>query len=111
MAESIRFYFDEHVPWAVAHGLSQRGVDVLTVQQAGRSGLSDSEQLAFATLQGRVVTTHDPDFLQLTADGIEHAGITFCYANKYQPGALLQAILIVHGAMSAEDMRNHVEFL
>lgn len=111
MAESIRFYFDEHVPRAVAHGLRQRGVDVLTVQEAGRSGLPDSEQLAFATIQGRAVMTHDPDYLELAASGIEHAGITFCYSTKYQPGALLQALLMVHGAMSADEMRNHVEYL
>ena len=110
MAEP-RFYFDEHVPRAVAHGLRHRGVDVLTVQEAGRSGLSDSDQLAFAAAQGRVVMTHDPDYLQLAAAGIEHAGITFCYSTKYEPGALLQALLIVRAAMSAEEMRNHVEYL
>lgn len=105
------FYFDEHVPRAVAHGLRHRGLDVLTVQEAGRSGLPDADQLAFATAQGRVVMTHDADYLQLAAVGIEHAGITFCYSTKYEPGALLQALLIVHGAMSAEEMRNHVEYL
>lgn len=44
--EQIRFYLDEHIPSAVARGLRHRGVDVLTVQEAGRSGLSDPEQLA-----------------------------------------------------------------
>lgn len=29
MAEKIRFYFDEHVPRAVARGLRRRGVEVL----------------------------------------------------------------------------------
>jgi hypothetical protein len=28
--------------------------------------------------------THDPDFLQLAATGIDHAGIAFCYATKYR---------------------------
>lgn len=92
-------------------GLRQRGIDILTAQDAGRAGLSDAEQLAFATAQGRVTMTHDPDFLELAASGIEHAGITFCYSTKYQPGALLQALLIVHGVMSADEMRNHVEYL
>ena len=111
MAEAISFYFDEHVPWAVANGLRQRGIDILTVQEAGRTGLSDAEQLAFARAQGRVTMTHDTDFLELAANGIEHAGLTFCYLTKYPPGALLQALLIVHGAMTAEEMLNHVEYL
>jgi hypothetical protein len=111
VAESIRFYFDEHIPWAVAHGLRQRGVDVLTSQEAGQSGLPDADQLAFATVQGRVMMTHDPHYIELAARGVEHAGIAFCYSTKYQPGALLQALLIVHGAMTAEEMRDHVEYL
>ncbi len=43
--EQLRFYLDEHVPNAIAQGLRRRGVDVLTVQQAGRAGLTDSAQL------------------------------------------------------------------
>lgn len=111
MAEAIRFYLDEHVPFPVASGLRQRGVDVLTVQEAGRSGLPDSEQLAFATAQGRVTMTHDPDYLELAATGVQHAGVTFCRANKYAVGPLIQALLVVYGVMSPEEMRNHVEFL
>ena len=45
MAEEVRFFFDQHLPYAVADGLRRRGVDVLTVQEAGRCGLLDSQQL------------------------------------------------------------------
>ena len=38
----------------------------------------------------------------------EHAGITFCYLTKYPPGALLQALLIVHGAMTPPRRRNYL---
>ena len=111
MAEAIRFYFDQHVPWAVTQGLRQRGVDVLTAQEAGRCGLSDSDQLAFATAEGRVMMTHDPDYLELAAKGVQHAGITFCYAIKHAPGPLVQALLIVHGVLDRDEMRNRVEYL
>jgi hypothetical protein len=46
--EQVKFYLDENVPRAVAEGLRRRGVDVLTVQEAENSGLSDHEQLTFA---------------------------------------------------------------
>ncbi len=75
--ERIKFYFDEHVPQAVADGLRRRGVDVLIVQAAGRSGLPDDEQLVFAFQQRRVLMTMDSDYLILAAQGMSHAGIAY----------------------------------
>lgn len=77
--EQIEFYLDEHIHSAVAEGLRRRGVNVLTVQDAGRTGLSDREQLAFALSERRVMVTMDSDFLKLAVEGIAHAGIG--YAN------------------------------
>ena len=73
--EQIKFYLDEHIPNAVTQGLRRRGVDVLTVQEAGRSGLSDFEQLTFAFNQQRMMITMDSDFLNLASQLIAHAGI------------------------------------
>jgi predicted nuclease of predicted toxin-antitoxin system len=61
LAGQIKFYFDEHVPRAVARGLERRGVNVLTAQDAGHLGISDREQLVFALQQERVVVTMDSD--------------------------------------------------
>jgi hypothetical protein len=47
VADPIRSYLDQHIYGAVAHGLRQRGFDVLTAQDAGRCGLPDPDQLAF----------------------------------------------------------------
>ena len=41
----IRFFTDEHVSKAVVMGIRRRGVDVLTVPEAGTLGASDAEQL------------------------------------------------------------------
>jgi len=57
--EQISFYLDEHIHRAVADGLRRRGVKVLTVQEARRSGLSDREQLSFALSEQRVMVTMD----------------------------------------------------
>ena len=51
MAEPIRFYMDQHFPAPITQGLRQRGIDVLTAQQAGRCGLPNADQLSFATLE------------------------------------------------------------
>jgi predicted nuclease of predicted toxin-antitoxin system len=74
VAERVNFYLDEHVPRAVVSGLRRRGVDVLTLQEAGMLGAEDEAHLALATQQGRVIFTQDADFLRLHATGIEHAG-------------------------------------
>jgi predicted nuclease of predicted toxin-antitoxin system len=55
--ERIRLYTDEHVPRAVVRGLRERGVDVLTVSEAGRLGMTDEEHLRFARREGRVLFT------------------------------------------------------
>ena len=52
---SIRYYVDEHVGKAVVRGLRQRGVDVVTVVEAGMLSATDEAQLAFAVKAGRVI--------------------------------------------------------
>ena len=58
MAEGLRYYFDEHVHSAIAHGLQARGIFVLTAQAAGRAGkrIPDDEQLAYARAQRLVLS-------------------------------------------------------
>jgi uncharacterized protein DUF5615 len=111
VADPIRFYFDQHLPAAVTQGLRQRGVDVLTAQDAGRCGLPDAEQLQFATTEERVMVTFDSDYLALAASGVAHAGIAWCPATKYLVGQLVHALLLLHGVLDRDDMRNHVEYL
>jgi hypothetical protein len=101
---------DEHVPSAVTAGLRLRGVDVLTVQEAVMVGATDQDQLAFAARQGRVLFTHDADFLRLHAAGTNHAGIA--YAPQQMPvGQIVRALMLIYQVLEPADMRNHVEFL
>ena len=37
----IPFYMDEHVPKAITNGLRLQSIDVLTVQEDGRTGIPD----------------------------------------------------------------------
>ncbi len=83
----MKFYLDEHIPKGVVEGLRRRGVDLLTVQEAGRSGDSDEKQLAFAAREGRVLVTFDDDFLRLDAAGIPHTGVgrsSYCSSLAFQ---------------------------
>ena len=111
MAERIQFYMDQHIPGAVTQGLRQRGVEVLTAQDARRCGVPDAEQLLFATTENRVVVTFDPDYLALHAANVRHAGVAWCPARKYTVGQLLHALLLLHAVLHRDEMRNHVEYL
>src|SRR5437879_1377907 len=77
MAEKIKFYTDEHIAKAVAHGLRQRGVNVVTTAEAGMLGATDEQHLAWAKAQGRVFVTHDRDFPRLAAATSDHGGLVF----------------------------------
>lgn len=111
MAEAVRYYTDQHVPRPVVDGLRRRGIDVLTAQEAGRCGLRDPDQLAFAASENRVLVSFDPDFLALHQAGTAHDGIAWCPAIKYSIGELIQMLVLLHAVIPPDEMRNHVEHL
>ncbi|MFQ5733002.1 MAG: DUF5615 family PIN-like protein [Planctomycetaceae bacterium] len=111
MAETeIRFHLDESVTVAIVLPLRQRGIDVTTSAEADLLEATDEEQLEFAASQGRVLITHDADFLAL-ADTAEHAGIGYCHQRRYSVGELLQSLLLIHGCTSPEEMSGRVQYL
>jgi predicted nuclease of predicted toxin-antitoxin system len=60
---SVFLYMDENVHGSITMGLRRREVDVLTVQEDSRSGVSDSEVLDRATVLQRVLFSQDDDLL------------------------------------------------
>lgn len=107
---SIRFYTDEHVSRAVIRGLRQRGVDVLTVADAGMLEATDEAHLERALGEGRVLFTQDSDFLRLAAGGVPHAGIV--YTRQHTPvGTIIHGLMLVYQLLSAEEMHGHIEYL
>ncbi len=108
--EQIRFYLDEHIPNAIAQGLRRRGVDVLTVQEAGRAGLPDSAQLTFALSQRRLLVTMDSDFLILASRSMSYAGIAYVGRSR-SIGAVIGSLMLLYDVLTLDDMMNHVEFL
>src|SRR6266516_1446372 len=106
-----RFHLDEHLSGSIAAGLRRRHVDVTTTREAGLAGAEDAVQLAFATSAGRVIVTQDADYLRLHAKGIAHAGIVYYPQRSLSIGEVLSGILLIHGLLSREEMKNHVEFL
>ncbi|MFO0892891.1 MAG: DUF5615 family PIN-like protein [Isosphaeraceae bacterium] len=111
MGEPLRFFMDQHVPSPVSRALGRHGIDAETAQGAGRCGLTDAEQLDYATASGRVLVSFDSDFLSLHQTGQGHAGIAWCPEQKYSIGQLIQVLLLLHGVLDRDAMKNHVEYL
>jgi predicted nuclease of predicted toxin-antitoxin system len=94
-----RLYADEDFPLGAVLILRGFGHDVLTVQEAGRSGAEDFEVLADATADGRVVLTHNHrDYRRLHRSSQLHAGIISCTHDDNDLPGLAQRI---HDAISA----------
>lgn len=73
---SLALYMDENVAGQITKGLRNRNVDVLTVQEDGRSGCPDPVVLDRATEPGRVMFSQDRD-LPDEAEYRQREGIHF----------------------------------
>ncbi|HEY6390593.1 MAG TPA: DUF5615 family PIN-like protein [Bryobacteraceae bacterium] len=107
----IRFHLDEHISTGVAAGLRRRGIDVTTTADAGLLGADDAVQLAFAVSHGRVMVSHDTDFLRLHAEGTTHSGIAYCPVGGLTAGELLRGLVLIYDLLSVKEMANRIEFL
>lgn len=107
----IRFHLDEHISGGLATGLRRRKIDVTTAAEAGLIGATDLAHIEFAASSGRVVVTHDDDFLRLHAQGMAHAGIAYCQQQSMSVGEMLRRVVLIHDLLSPEEMAGRVEFL
>lgn len=110
----FRLYVDEDAPLAFAVALLNRGVNVLTTQEAGNVGKSDVEQLVFAIKEERAFFTHNKkDFVLLHKEyhsaGKGHPRIIL--SNRLPVGVLLRRVMRLWFSLSREEMKDRLEFL
>ena len=110
-----RFLLDEHV-WG---GLVQLGieieVDVLLVQTRLPAGADDSEVLAFAASEQRILlTSNAQDFAPLVMDwflsGREHWGVVIV-PGQADRSLLSRALRNIVNTCTAEDFQNSYRFI
>ena len=111
MSEKIRFHLDENVDPDIARALRRMGVDVTTTSEVGLKSQSDEAQLAFAYEQGRVIFTHDADFLRLAKQSTDHCGIVFSPKTARTMGDLIRYLALMAEVYQPEEMYGMVEFL
>jgi hypothetical protein len=75
----MKLFADEDFDHRVVARLRTFGHDVVTVMDAGRRGVADEDQLAYATAEGRALLTFNrSDFHALHRRQTAHAGIITC---------------------------------
>ncbi len=114
---TIRLYFDEDsMRYVLINALRARGIDVQTALEVEMIERSDEEHLEFATAQGRVLCSFNVgDFYRLhtsyMAQHKSHPGIILARQQQYAVGEHMRRLLKLMAHVTAEDMRNRVEFL
>jgi len=106
---------DEHVHQAITKELRQRGVNVLTVQEDGRTSFPDSIILDRATEIKRVMFSQDQDFLveakRRQTAGINFAGVIYARQSHVYIGDCIRDLELIAKACNPEDCANYVQYL
>ncbi len=114
---TIRLYCDEDsIQHALVASLRKRGVDIQTALEAGTVGQPDERQLEYAAAHGRALCSFNvADFFRLHAEWVarqrSHAGIVLARQQHYSIGEQMRRLLRLLASVSAEEMRNRLEFL
>ena len=95
----------------MAQALRRRGIDVLTMSEAGLLGKPDPELLAYARSAQRVLVTHDTDFLRLAHQQPDHAGIAYCAHGSRTMGQIVESLILIHELFRPDEMVGRVEYI
>jgi hypothetical protein len=111
MPQTIRFHLDETCRTALATGLRLRGIDVTTTPDVGLLGAMDPVQLAHAHSQGRVLFTHDADFVALHQGGAQHSGIVYCHQYRHPLGEVIRRLVSLWSTREAGKLVGQLIYL
>jgi predicted nuclease of predicted toxin-antitoxin system len=111
----LKIYTDENVDIRVAEGLRMRGLRAFSAIEKGMSGKTDTEHFKYVSEIQAVIFTHDHHFVQIARklteeDGV-HWGVIFVEMNKLSVGECIKRLAIYAEILSAEEMKNQIEFL
>ncbi len=112
---SIAFYMDENVHRAITNGLRIRNVEVLTVQEDGRTSFPDPIILDRATELDRVLFSQDDDFLveatHRQQEKINFSGVIYAHKLRVSVGDCIRDLEIIAKAAYPEELANRIQYL
>ena len=111
----LRIYTDENVDVRVAEGLKKRGIEAFSAKEKRMIGATDLKHFNYAFQIGAAIFTHDSHFIdiakKLVEEGKNHWGVIFVSINKLSIGECIKRLALCTNVLSAEEMKNKVEFL
>jgi hypothetical protein len=113
---NVRLYFDEDSSrHALARELRARGADIATAAEVGTLGKSDEAQLEWSTSSGRALYSFNRGhFYGLHTAWLQasrsYAGIILS-RQDLSVGEQMRRLLRLINSLTAEEMRNRIEFL
>jgi len=90
----VKFLLDQNRSWRLAEMLKSLGHDAIHVSQLGLSSSDDSDVLAVAELQGRVLISADTDFTALLALRAAHQPSVILFRSRSGRSAEQQFVLL-----------------
>lgn len=109
-----KLLLDEHVWQGLVGALAGTSYDVQHLSETDQRGISDEEELSFASSEGRAVITYNTKhFVPLArrwyAEGREHCGIIL--SPQISPGDLVHCVRNLLETLSAQELHNTVRWL
>lgn len=112
---ALRYFFNHNVSGAVARGLRQRGVDVVTARDDDSHELEDPDLLQRSVVLDRVLFTHDDDLLRVThqwqTDGRRFPGVVYVHQTQLTIGHQVRELEWLANAMDTRQIEGRVLYL
>jgi len=112
---ALQFFFDQHVPRAIALGLRLRGVDVVTAAEDGAAELDDPALMDRASDLGRVLVSFDSDLLaeanRRQQTNRHFFGFVFAHPLRVPVGVCVNDLELIAKLGTPEEVRNSVLYL
>jgi hypothetical protein len=112
-----KIYVDEDAAeHALVSALRHRGIDIVTVVEAGQETRSDEDQLRFAAISGRALYSFNvSDFARLHrefhARSEMHSGIILIPRQRYSVGDKIRRVMELLDRADADALKNSLHFL
>jgi len=103
----MRFLADENVASSVVENLRNAGHDVKDVKEEKLYGIADREILQLAVKEGRIIVTHDKDFIHVPSK-INHRGIVLLRLQNRVPKNVAETLLRVLKSSLARKIKNRL---
>lgn len=110
----IELYLDEDVNVLVADLMQARGFSATTTHEAGNTGKTDAEQLAYAVSQQYAILTHNRVDFERLAEQYAQVGTTHCgiiIAVRRSPFEIANRLMTIVNVVTADEIENQLRYI